>query len=62
MWTTLTVAALPTSKETMALDIPLPDASALVPLAILCIASVLCTAIWLVTVSSYTTKQHTTMA
>lgn len=62
MWTSLTIAALPTPSEAMALDIPLPDVNALLPLAILCIASVLCTAIWLVTVSSYTTKQHKTMA
>jgi hypothetical protein len=62
MWSTLTIATLPTQSEAVALDIPLPDANALLPVAILCIASILCTAIWLVTVSSYTTKQHKTMA
>ncbi len=62
MWSMPGIAALPAPSEALSLNIPSLDVNTLLPVAILCVASALCTAIWLVTLSSYTTKQHKTMA
>jgi hypothetical protein len=61
MWISLAIATLPTPPGATALEMPSPDANALLPVAILCIASILCTAVWLLAVSSYTTTHHNRM-
>lgn len=62
MWSVPAIATLPTTSEAMSLNIPSPDVNAVLPVALLCFVSILCTAIWFVTVSNYTTKRHETMA
>jgi hypothetical protein len=57
MWISLAIATLPMPPGA-ALEIPQPNVNALLPLAILCIASALCTTVWLLAVSSYTTTHH----
>jgi len=62
MWTLLTTATLPTPAGDVKLEILPPDVNALLPLAILCMASMLCITVWFLAVSTYATERHDSMA
>lgn len=62
MWTLLTTATVPMPAGAGTLEIPSPDVSALLPVAILCVASILCITVWFLAVSTYTTTRHDRMA
>jgi len=62
MWASLVSATVPMSAVDAAIEIPSPDINALLPLAILCMSSILCTIVWFLAVSSYTTERHDSMA
>lgn len=61
MWTWLVTAPVPPSVGDAATEIVSPDANALLAVAILCMASVLCTTVWFLAVSTYTTRRHDSM-
>jgi hypothetical protein len=61
MWTLLVSATIPMPAGDVTLEILPPDVNAVLPLAILCIASVLCTAVWFLAVSTCVIGRHDTM-
>ncbi len=62
MWTWLIAAPVPPPMGDVVTEILSPDACALLPVVILCMASILCTTVWFLAVSTYTTGRHNSMA
>ena len=62
MWTWLMTAPVSASMGDAVIEILSPDTGALLPVAILCMASILCITVWFLAVCTYTTERHDSMA